>query len=175
MELKGRLEIVAKLLQSNKIPYKAKAKINSYDSEIIVGQVSVKQAEDGSIAIFHAGTSILKEHCSTGDALDACAAEFTLAKRPSASVYAESTELAFRLLEWAEGDAFYSSTWTKLNLEEKGLVLGFLQFNLMEAPNKFEANLNRMFLDQPKKPKRWALIQDLLSAMNKVRQKEAKK
>jgi hypothetical protein len=56
----------------------------------------------------------------------------------------------------------------KLKINEEIILINFLQTadELGFGPNEFEFKTNRLFLDNPNKPKNWSVICEILSCVN---------
>lgn len=57
----------------------------------------------------------------------------------------------------------------RLSFEDKEIILKFLDENLSLDPSQFELKINRLWMDQKDKPKRWKEILEILSNMNSKR------
>jgi hypothetical protein len=60
----------------------------------------------------------------------------------------------------------YGLIWDRLPLAEREQVYSFISIHSTASVADFEMRVNRMFMDQKKKPKNWVLITDLLLAVN---------
>lgn len=69
------------------------------------------------------------------------------------------------------GNHFYGRTWGRLNQRERDIVTGFIHIHRDDEPPVFETYLNRLFLDDTSKPKRWLDVMDLLVNFNSYRQR----
>lgn len=57
--------------------------------------------------------------------------------------------------------------------KDRESIFSFIQLNECNSNAEFEYAVNRLFMDADRKPKKWALIQELLIAVNsKTEEKE---
>ncbi len=54
----------------------------------------------------------------------------------------------------------------KLKKSDFDLILNFIARTLNDDPNERMLKINRLFIDQPDKPKNWLYISELLTMMN---------
>lgn len=63
-------------------------------------------------------------------------------------------------------DPWYSRVWKMLSMGQTQIAEGFLRRNAGLDHLEFEHAVSRMYLDNPDRPKNYAVIQDLLLAAN---------
>lgn len=66
------------------------------------------------------------------------------------------------------GHPWYSRHYRRMSTEDLEICTKFIDRHSRLSANEFEAQINRMFLDVTEncRPKKWVLIQELLSAAN---------
>lgn len=69
--------------------------------------------------------------------------------------------------------AWQGRIFSKLAEEELRRARAFLDANQDLSKGDFEIAINRMFLDDPKKPKHWAIISELLLCANSMTSSES--
>jgi hypothetical protein len=68
--------------------------------------------------------------------------------------------------ESLQNHPWLKKSWGKLKTVEREIARQFLNENAQLDRGQFEFKVNRMFLDQPNKPKNWTIILELLANAN---------
>lgn len=67
---------------------------------------------------------------------------------------------------------FYQKKFNSMNRTEKAMMHDIIRKIFSHDHNERQFNINRLFLDDPNKPKRFALMQDLLTNTNSRSKRE---
>jgi hypothetical protein len=70
------------------------------------------------------------------------------------------------MFESLQNHPWLKKSWGKLKIAERDFARQFLNDHANLDRGQFEFKVNRMFLDQPIKPKNWTIISELLSNAN---------
>lgn len=78
-------------------------------------------------------------------------------------------EIKFHL-NWASSHPWFERLYLKLKKDDIKIMVDFLEMNLNLNKGDFEFKLNRLFLYNPNKSKRWKEISELLMVINSNRE-----
>lgn len=64
------------------------------------------------------------------------------------------------------GSYFHAQSWSKLSATEQTIAERFVHENWTKTPSERSLLIDRLFTDDPAKPRRWSIVVELLSSFN---------